>query len=527
LRRVFLWLGIPLLVIVAGVLTALEIFLHRAEPVLRERVIEALSARFDSRVELGAFHVSLVRGFEVSGENLAIYPYNLDSNTPTFSVKSFSFRTFYSNILRRPMEISHVNVAGLHINLPPKSERKELPKLNQNGSGGHGKVDIFVGEIRAADTVLVLGTDKPGKVPLEFDIRGLDLKSVGAGRPLAFTATLVNPKPVGDIHSTGNFGPWDSDDPGSTAVSGKYSFSNANLGTLKGIGGILSSTGHYQGTLDNIVVDGETDTPDFQLSISGHKVPLHTDFHAIVDGSNGDTYLQPVVAHLLHSSFTARGYVVRNQGAPGHDIELNVDMSHANIQDLLLLAVRTYPPIMTGQVRMHTKLDLPPGPQDVAQRLKLQGQFAVVNVYFSNPKIQSKVDELSLRSQGKPNVAKQESRDPNTANIGSSMQGNFNLAQGSLKISHLVYDVPGAAVNLNGTYTLDGKTFDFHGTARLKATVSQMVGGWKGLLLSPVDKFFEKDGAGTEVPIKISGTQSEPHFGLDFGHDKDQQPQKK
>jgi len=33
-----------------------------------------------------------------------------------------------------------------------------------------------------------------------------------------------------------------------------------------------------------------------------------------------------------------------------------------------------------------------------------------------------------------------------------------------------------------------------------------------------VDPFFSKHGAGTEVPVKMTGTKSEPHFGLDFGH---------
>jgi hypothetical protein len=51
----------------------------------------------------------------------------------------------------------------------------------------------------------------------------------------------------------------------------------------------------------------------------------------------------------------------------------------------------------------------------------------------------------------------------------------------------------------------------------MQATVSRMVGGWKGLLLMPVDKYFQKNGAGTEIPFKIDGTRSDPHFGLDLG----------
>jgi hypothetical protein len=478
-------------------------------------VIQTLSARFRSRVDLGSLHVSVFHGFEVSGRELAIYPYNLDTSTPTLSIVSFSFHTSYSNLLRTPMTIGHVSVTGLRINLPPKSQRKRLPSMS---GPDHEKISIFVQEFRVSDAVLVLGTDKPGKVPLEFDIHNLVLRSVGGGQPLHFVATLTNPKPVGDIQSTGYFGPWNTADPGDSPVGGRYSFSNADLGTLKGIGGILSSSGRYQGQLDTIVVDGETDTPDFQVNISGHKIPLHTDFHAIVDGINGNTYLQPVIAHFLHSTLTANGYVVRDPKVRGHHIVLDVLMNHAEIQDLLRMGVRTDPPVMTGQVRMRTKLDLPPGPEDVASRLKLRGRFEILNAYFTNPKVQSRVDELSLRGQGKPGLAKQEARDPSTATIASDMRGNFSLANGELSLSNLSYDVPGASIKVQGVYSLDGNKFDIYGIARLKATISKMVGGWKGMLLTPVDPFFKKHGAGTEVPIRITGTKSEPHFGLNFGH---------
>jgi hypothetical protein len=512
---VFFWIAMPVLVLAAVLFVAVEILLHRAEPILRERVMQTLSARFKSRVDLRTLHVSVLHGFEVSGEDLALYPYNLETKTPTFSIKSFSFHTSYGYLLRTPMTIGHVSVSGLRINLPPKSQRKQLPGVIEPNNA---KMSIFVDEFDVSDAVLVLGTDKPGKVPLEFDIHNLVLRSVGGGQPMHFVATLTNPKPVGDIQSSGYFGPWNTEEPRDSPVGGRYSFSNADLGTLKGIDGILSSSGRYQGSLDNIVVDGETDTPDFEVNISGHKVPLHTDFHAVVDGTNGDTYLQPVIAHFLHSTLTANGYVVREPGVRGHHIVLDVVMNQAAIQDLLRLGVRTDPPVMTGRVRMRTKLDLPPGPEDVPSRLKLRGGFEIFNAYFTNPKVQSRVDELSLRSQGEAKLAKQEARDPRTANIGSKMKGNFNLSNGELAISNLVYDVPGATIKLNGVYTLDGNKFDFYGTARLKASISKMVGGWKGLLLTPVDPFFKKHGAGTELPIRITGTKSEPHFGLNFRH---------
>ena len=56
--------------------------------------------------------------------------------------------------------------------------------------------------------------------------------------------------------------------------------------------------------------------------------------------------------------------------------------------------------------------------------------------------------------------------------------------------------------------------------AEVAGELSQMMTGWKSILLKPVDPFFSKHGAGTEVPFKVTGTRSEPHFGLDFGHKK-------
>ena len=96
-------------------------------------------------------------------------------------------------------------------------------------------------------------------------------------------------------------------DPGETPLTGDYRFEHADLSGFKGIAGILSSTGHYQGTLRDLVVDGETDTPDFRLTHFGTALPLHTKFHAKVDGTNGDTWLEPVDAMLGQLALWTRG----------------------------------------------------------------------------------------------------------------------------------------------------------------------------------------------------------------------------
>src|ERR1035441_474179 len=59
-----------------------------------------------------------------------------------------------------------------------------------------------------------------------------------------------------------------------------------------------------------------------------------------------------------------------------------------------------------------------------------------------------------------------------------------------------LYGVPGANVELDGSYDLKADALDFHGALKLEAKVSQMVTGWKHWLLKPVDPFLSKNGAG-------------------------------
>ena len=507
---------VAFLLLIAGVclFTALKLAIHRAEPILKARVIDTLSTRYNSRVELDQFHVSLVRGFEAQGAGLRIYPNRLDSGNPLFSADQFRFRVSWLDLLHSPMHVTHVYVGGLDIHLPPKQQRKELPRLNPKKDPSRRGIKIHVDEIVIEHAHLVLGTNKPGKQPLDFVIKHVHLRSGAPGQPLSYQATLINARPVGEIQSTGHFGPFQQDSPGDTPVNGSYIFSHADLGTFKGIAGILSSTGKFRGPLDQLTVDGETDVPDFRLSSGQHPMPLHTTFHAVVDGTNGNTYLQPVDAQLVHSHFICRGSVVRAAGGHGHDINLDVVVDNARIEDFLNLAVRTRPPVMNGDLHMKTKLYLPPGEVPVPRKLHLTGSFDVSKASFGNDKVQKRVNELSLLGEGHP----QELKESAQLNVPAQVSGNFVLGDGKLTLSGLNFTVPGADIVMNGIYSLDGNQFDFHGKAKLQAHVSQMTTGWKSLLLKAVDPFLAKNGVGTEIPIKITGTKSDPHFGVDFGH---------
>ena len=358
--------------------------------------------------------------------------------------------------------------------------------------------------------MLTILSANPAKPPHEFAIHKLRMQSVGRNQPMSFRVTLTNPIPVGQIQSRGKFGPWNSDDPSLTPVSGSYTFSNADLSTVHGLGGTLSSLGNYEGVLSEIRVRGETDTPDFDLGISGNKLHLTTQFSAVVDGVSGDTLLQPVEAQLLASKMVARGRVARVEVGSGRVILLDVTAGPARLEDLLRLAVKSPTPSITGAPSVQTKFDLHPGEETIAKRLKLDGAFNVQSARFTNPETEAKINSLSRRGQGKP-------RDQDIQNTPFDLQGHFALANSEATFSRLSFSLPGASLELQGGFGLATQALGFHGTLRLQAKVSQTTTGIKSLLLKPVDRLFERPGAGTVLPIEITGTREEPSFHVDIG----------
>lgn len=560
-RRLKWALGISAMGLAAFV-AALLVLAHRAEPLMRARIIQTLEDHFHAHVELAAFHISLRNGLWAEGKGLRIWQpietvgQTVDSShaeppaigKPVIQLDEFRFHAPLKYNPGKPIRISVVQLKGLSIDIPPRHTFEHgLPTAGgarkaSSGGGSNSKddrltqpapvaarlVSFMVESLDCQNAQLTLETDKPDKLPMVFSIAHLTVNGIQADKPFAFQADLINPRPTGMIHTRGSIRPWNVSDPGETPLDGDYVFEHANLGDFKGISGILSSTGHYSGTLRNITVDGETDTPDFQLDRFETPVHLRTRFHALVDGTDGDTQLEPVDATLNQSHFQVSGKVVRitamRNGAlvsRGHNIQLALNINSGQVEDFMKLVSRSGVPFLTGTLAVKGKLEIPPGTADVKDRLKLDGAFSLNDVQFTSDKVQDRVSELSQRGQGNPGDTKA----ANSAGVRSTMKGNFHMDNGVVTLPALEYTVPGVVINLKGTYGIDDGALNFMGTARMQATVSQMVGGWKGFLLKPIDRIFKKDGADALIPIHVRGTRDSPDFGVDLGRLKSTSPQ--
>ena len=436
-----------------AVLTGIVLILaHRAEPLLRARIVQGLESHFHARVELDSFHLTLRDGLWAEGKGLRIWPpAQVEGVTlpgtaagiaPLIRLAEFRFHAPLDYRPGQAIRISTVQLKGLEVDVPPRSH------FEHAGAGASGKTGVEempgasllrfnVESLECSGAHLTVETSKPGKLPLEFAIAHMNLTRIGEGGAMEFEAELTNPKPVGTIHTTGSLGPWMVADPGESPLAGDYRFDHADLSGFKGIAGILSSTGHYQGTLRDLVVDGETETPDFRLTHFGTAMALHTKFHANVDGTNGDTQLERVEATLGHSHFWTRGEVVRvapeadgkegpgGSHGGGHDIALTVNVDRGRIEDFVRLASQSGTPLLTGALTMKAGLEIPPGPVPVEQRLKLAGTFALDEVQLTSTKIQDRIAELSARGQGRPKDAKAGGQ----PNVRSTMKGSFRMSE--------------------------------------------------------------------------------------------------
>lgn len=435
----------------------------------RNRTEKILQKQIESQVEFSDFEVSLLPRIHVTITGLVMRHKGRKDIPPLIQVREVSIYTDLLSLLRIKPRIAVVELDGLQIHTPPRPSTGQ--PLIQRTDQELAKYPVLIEEIRADDAIVVVLRTQPEKPGQEIPVHHLELHNVSLGRPAAFHAVLTNAVPAVEIDATGEFGPWQPDAPSETPAIGRYTFQNADLGTLKGLNGTLSSKGKFSGPLDYLTIDGATDIPDFSLRTADHPVALHTDFSAVVDGTNGNTYLNSVTARFLHTTLAVSGKVTDvNPEVKGRTIVLDATSQNARVEDLIRLAIKIDEPVITGFVRLRTKINITEGYSDLIERVKSEGQFGIGDAQFTSPAVQAKIDTLSRKGQGQP-------KDRNISSVVSEMKGNFRVSDGVATFSNLNFGVAGALLRLGGTYNLDSGELDFHGKLMLQAKLSRTTTG--------------------------------------------------
>jgi hypothetical protein len=510
------WLGI-IGVTVVGLLVVGAVLLARHWPFSRQRVIADLQDDFHGTVTFSRFRTTVFPHPGCIAEGAELVRAGGPAGSPPFaSAQKLIIRAHYLDFLVRPGYISHIELQGLQIHIPPRGTMLATPR-DQSPS------TTRVGEVITNNAVLEVAR-KTAK-PLRFEIHKLTLNSVSRKDGFSYDASFLNALPPGEIQSRGHFGPWNSDDPGQTPVSGTYKFEHAYLGVFQSIDGVMNSHDNFQGTLSKMEAHGSVDIPDFKIRRAARSSPIDSRFDAFVNGMNGDVHLEHVETVIVKTNVLARGSVAEEPGPRGKITSLDLNVSQGRIQDVLRLFIKEPRSPIVGTISFRAHVTIPPEGRPFEQEVELVGDFGIDESHFTKPETQKKVNNLSDRAEGKKTEEKEkgqkkaeEDADANDPErIVSDLRGHVVLKNGVATFTNISFSIPGATAYMHGTFNLVNQKIDFHGVLKTQAEFSKVGGGGiKSVLLKPFDAIFKKKPKGAEIPIKMTGTYSHPEPGLEI-----------
>jgi len=508
------WLATAAVIALVLVAAAVALWSFRGS-VLKDQLVSSLSTRLGLDVTLDDLGFSFFPTPGLTGRGLVLrVPERPD--LPAFvSIDAFRVDAGLRNLLSGHFHTARLD--GLQITIPPGDDKKALAPPDRGGEDeSNWSNGVVIDRIETPRAELTILRRKPGDPPLVFEIHELTLTEVGYDRQIPFRTKLTNPVPRGLVDSTGKIGPFPRGRPSDVPVEGDYTFTGADLNTIRGIAGTLASTGRYDGVLSRLNVKGRSETPDFSLDLGGRPLPLTATFETVVDGTNGTTELTRVDARLLNTDIQVTGLIENLPGPGNRDIKLNAKILKGRIEDVLRLVLESDTPLFSGDIVLDAGIVLPPGPARVRERIRIEGRVDLAAGQFTHPQIRAKLAELSRRSQGKDQDNNKDAAQA-PVDVFSNVRSGFRLDRGVLAVSALRFEVPGAVVRLDGRFDTRSGALDLKGDLRMQASASRAVGGWKGALVRPFDFLFKRDGAGAVIPIRVSGTRQSPQLDIRFG----------
>lgn len=478
-------------------------------PFTREAVTRALEAASGRSVQISTFS-QMYFPPGCTAEGIRFLRHKHPDAEPLITVEKLLIQGSLIGMFTSPKRLSAVRIVGMHVRIPPRDpdgEGKNAVLLN-SGPGGQS---LAISKITADNAQLEFLPREPNGKVYCLKIDRLGIRDVGSGAPMSYRVTLTNTEPPGVIRSDGKFGPWRPDDVGATPVSGSYTYDDIDLGHFHGVSGNGQAQGTFSGPLSRIQTRGGVDVDAFQVDGTGHPVRLATTFDAIVNGTNGDVFLNRAVARYRRTAIDVGGWIAGHPGEKGKTVGLDVAVPQGRLEDLLFLFAKSQPG-MTGNVILNGKFDWPPGPRKFIEKIRLDLVFGMSGSRFTKPGTEESIDRISESAQGESR--KEEDEDPRTAL--SQIRGHIHLSGGIASISDASFTVPGATATVRGTYRLQDQRVDLHGVLDTKGHLSDTTSGFKALVLKAITPLFKKKHSVRIVPFKIIGAYGDTSVTIDW-----------
>jgi len=497
------WIVSAGIVLVAATAVA-AVWISREWPFTQRSVTKVLQDELQGKVMIGKFHETWFPPGCVVDDLRVV---RKDGEAPLIEAHTLIIQGSWHGLPIR--QLSKIQIIGLHVTIPAGKATIDSSILRKPQAP---LPFSSIGELEANDALLALAPYENGKPAQIFPIHKLVLNHVSPDRTIQFRAAMQVEKPLGALTATGKAGPWNAADPSSTRVSGVYRLADANLHVFRGLQGILSSDGKFEGNIDRVNTAGSVDVPQLHVDGSAKSVHLTAQYQAVVNSRNADTTLQQVTAHVGRTTILATGSVTGPEELQGKTARLKMRIDTGRVEDLLNYFSEETHPSMTGAVQLLAAVELPPGP-GFLKKVRVTGDFGVNGAKFTSATEQQPVNRLSESASGIK--VKQNAEDERT--VVSNLRGHIVMQNGTANLSNVSFDFPGATAQLGGTFQLIAQTVDIHGTLRTTGTISDASTGFKAMMLKVATPFLKKKNT-TVVPFAITGSVSNPSVGLDLAH---------
>ncbi len=496
-RGLILGMGVAFIAVWYVILLGAYVFAPALKNAIRVRATELLRAEFGTNVSFQSFDVSFWPRIHVTARGVLI---GNNAAHPLIRAASAIAR---SDLL--PWHVRTVALQGLSVRIPTT----KVPSI----SAPRPRLTIRIGEIVSEHAQVEIVPSAGEDTPLHFELARLRIKNFVPGRAADFSAIVVSSEPRAEIQADGRLGPWNAQDPSLTLLEGTYTLPHGDLAALPGLRGGFSSQGRFQGALGRLEIAGDAHAAQVSLSLSGHPEQLRARFQAVVDAAASSAIIEQLNGAVQSSAFVANGVVHNIQDDRLRDIAFDVSVSQGRLEDIVPLAVKSKTSPISGPFHLQGKLQIPPGQQNLLNRIRLEAGFAAPDTRFASLDLRARLRDASRKAQGHP---KDTAAGSSRANIQGRVQLNDSVAQ----FSNLTFDLEGASTRLNGTYELASERLNLHGQLWMDAKLSQTATGAKAFFLKAAQPFFRSKHAGSRIPIKITGTRSDPHFALDLASKK-------
>ena len=503
-RKARLW---PLSVALAFIaLIGTAFYLINSHWPYRYRNVDPLLQKvFASQIKIDRYHRTYFPnpGFVATG--LTLRRNSAPDLPPVGSARSLVVQGRWLDLLLLRNRVRLVGVEGLHIVIPPVGSRANQEDFPPGSSADFAGPTTVVEQLNIRDAILdIMRTDGDR---YSFPIKQLIIRNLRKGQAISYLLDMQNPKPTGRIQSTGSFGPLLPDSLGATPVSGDFTFSPVNLGDIHGISGTLSATGRFSGALASIEAVGICETSNFAVG-RGRPTHVTASAHGTINGLDADIVLHTIEAHTGATTVEATGNIV---GSP-KVTNLDITVVSGRAQDLLRPFLHDEVPL-SGPVVLHSHVYLAPSGKGLKflKRLYVDGTFDIPAERLTNQTTERKLSAFSQRAQGLRSIKGEAPGDPDLtthSDVLSSLNGRAKISDGVVSTQRLTFQMPGAAIDLNGTFNFRDRTVHLLGNLHMLSDISHITTGFKSLLLKPLIPFFKKDNFGAVIPIAITGS---PH----------------